>query len=243
MAERLRVATDDDLPAVVGHGDARSLFAVLDRPAPSTAWLARLPINLHTEVRFARVRDVLLEGPGLLSPAEQARNARLRHSADRDAHRAAHLLVRRVAARLMGAHPDEVEIAQECADCHKTDHGRPFVVGHPELFVSLSHTRHRVAAIASTRPCGVDVEPVRPVMDSVRRLVLTDAEARQVAESADPATGFARLWVAKEAMVKAGLGDLATAHEWPALTAPAMRQWTGGPAGQPHVGAWLVTDA
>lgn len=242
MPEHLRVATVDDLPGVVAPGGARRLVALLDRPAPSIAWLQRLPTALHTEVRFARVGDVLIEDSGVLTAAEQARNARIRHSADRDAHRAAHLLVRRVAARLLGAHPDEVEIAQVCPECHKADHGRPHVVGHPELFVSLSHTRDRVAAIASTRPCGVDVEPVRPVMDSVRRLVLTDAEAQLVAESADPATTFARLWVAKETMVKAGLGNLSTAQDWPALTAPVIRQWTGGSAARPHVGAWLVSD-
>src|SRR5690606_28126603 len=110
------------------------------------------------EVRFARVHDVLAEDGGHLTATESARNARLRHPSDRDAHRAARLLTRRVAARLLGLAPELVEIGQECADCGSTEHGRPFVISHSGLFVSLSHTRGRVAAIAATRPCGIDVE-------------------------------------------------------------------------------------
>lgn len=233
-----------------GHGRTAPIPLAGERTEPGTAsrWKdPRRPVALPAvEVRFARVDDVLASSGGALTALETARNQRLRHPADRAAHRAAHLLVRRVAARLLAAPADEVEIAQLCPTCGGTDHGRPHVVGHPSLFVSLSHTRDRVAAIAAHRPCGIDVEPVRPVTDALRHRVLTAAELRRVQTSEDPATTFTRIWAAKEAMVKAGLGTLADAATWPA-SAPSLQQWTGGtpntysPGGTRYVGAWLVT--
>ena len=193
----------------------------------------------RVEVRFARVGDVLADSGGRLTELELTRNARLRHPEDRAAHLAAHLLVRRVAATLAGRTADELTVAQACTTCGGAGHGRPYLPGLPRLFVSLSHTRARVAAIAAPRPCGIDVERVRPVTDAVRRQVLTAAERLYVDKAIKPHIAFSRLWTAKEAMVKAGLGTLADAADWPA--SPAARQWTGGSADELHVGSWLVS--
>jgi len=191
-----------------------------------------------TQIRFARVADVLAGTGGRLNAGELARNARLRHRDDRDAHRAAHLLVRRVAARLLAVSADDLDLAHRCPGCGSDRHGRPRLVGHDGTFVSLSHTRGMVAAIAATRPCGIDVERVRAVTAAVRRQVLTAEELRSVGVAADPATAFTRIWVAKEAMVKAGLGTLDTAGTWSAPAPPVVRHWSGEATG--YVGAWFV---
>lgn len=223
-------------------------LSVVEWVEPSRPRRARRLQAPFTEVRFARVCDVLTSPEGHLTTIELTRNARLRHPADREAHLAAHLLVRHVAATSLGTDPDEVEIRQHCPDCNGTDHGRPHVVGH-DLFVSLSHTRERVAAIASPHPCGIDVERVRPVADAVRRHVLTADELRHVDGADDPATAFTRLWVAKEAAVKAGLGTLSDAGTRPApplagsggaSLGPVRHQWSGGPPDAAHVGAWVL---
>nr|WP_275940895.1 4'-phosphopantetheinyl transferase superfamily protein [Nocardioides zeae] len=76
----------------------------------------------------------------------------------------------------------------------------------------MSHARGWVAAAAATRPCGIDVETVRPV--APLHGVLTADEAAELAElpAAARSSAFLRLWTRKEAVVKtgaAGLEDLA----------------------------------
>lgn len=160
-----------------------------------------------TVVRFASVEEVLgdarLSGVAL-TDAERARHDRLRFTVDRDAYRTAHLLVRACAADLLGAVPDRVRLEQHCPRCGAAGHGRPSVAGEPGLFVSLSHTRGYVAAVAATAPCGIDVQTI--ATDVIPRAVLGRERAWLDAQE-DRLLGFTRLWVRKEALVKAGLAD------------------------------------
>ncbi|MGH3354000.1 MAG: 4'-phosphopantetheinyl transferase family protein [Nocardioides sp.] len=157
-------------------------------------------------VRFAPLSEV--DGDlGLLTAAELARHGRLIAEADKQAYAAAHVLVRECAAELLGTTRDEVRIVQRCARCGKTEHGAPSVAGST-LRVSLSHTRGYVAAVAATRPCGIDVETVSRGPDRA----LSPREAAWVAGQDDAAYAFTRLWVRKEALVKAGHGDMAAAQ-------------------------------
>ena len=41
------------------------------------------------------------------------------------------------------------------------EHGKPFIVGHPEIFFNLSHCKEAVACAISDQPVGIDVESVR----------------------------------------------------------------------------------
>jgi 4'-phosphopantetheinyl transferase len=174
--------------------------------------------------------------PGLLSAAELARRDRLRHLADRAAYAAAHLLAREVAAELLGVTADRVDLRQRCPGCGAIGHGRPEVLGVPEVFVSLAHTRRHVAAIAAPAPCGIDVEEAVP-----GRLVagaLAERERRWVARQREPGRAFARLWTRKEALVKAGVGSLADAAALDVLDDDG-RRW-GGWESEDHVGSWVV---
>lgn len=193
-----------------------------------------------TAVRFLAV-DEALAGPAIrLTSTEQARLDRLRSERDRESYLGAHMAVRVCVAELLGAEPRDVEIAQECPDCRRTDHGRPFVVGAPDLHVSLSHTRGWVAAVAAHAPCGIDVEEVREVRAGVPRRVLSDVEQGWVAEQPDRVSAFARLWARKEAFVKAGLGSIDDAARIRVLDDPRVRDWD--PTAPERVaGAWLVT--
>ena len=160
---------------------------------------------------LARPQDVLrIWGGHLLTTGEQRRAGALRHRADRDAHLAAHLLVRHCAAALTGQPVESLELVQECAVCGSTEHGRPSIAGLPELHVSLAHTRGAVVAGADRRPIGVDVEGLRTTdLDpAVLAATLTAAEAARVRAASDPPSAFLRHWVRKECLVKVGLVTL-----------------------------------
>ncbi len=158
--------------------------------------------------RFVPVDEVLGD-PRLsgveLSRTEIARWQRLRFEVDRDAYRAAHLLVRACAGELLDLGPERLPLQQQCPRCGSTEHGRPSIAGEPEVRVSLSHTRGHVAAVAATTACGIDVEHVAT---SIPRTAVTPRERAWLDTLADPLVDFTRLWVRKEALVKAGV-----AHE------------------------------
>lgn len=139
----------------------------------------------------------------MLAPYELRRGAALHRPPDRDDHLAAHALVREVA----GHHPERPRLLrQSCAQCGGTDHGRPRISGHPAVEVSLAHAHGWVAAVAASKRCGIDVEPLTPTTKPVAT-VLTAAEHASLRALGDTArvAGFLRLWTRKEALVKVGL--------------------------------------
>jgi 4'-phosphopantetheinyl transferase len=154
--------------------------------------------------------DAHAPGAARLSPAESERMARLRRPSDGADFQAAHLLVRKCAARLLGAQPGDVSILQRCATCGGP-HGRPEVAGHPEVGVSLAHSRGVVAAAAGTVPVGIDVEAFPPAdAMTVGELsaALTAAEVGAIESAPDPRQAMLLAWVRKEACLKAGLVEL-----------------------------------
>ncbi len=140
-----------------------------------------------------------------LTAAEQARAASLDDPADRRDYQAAHLLVRQVAAGVLAVAAGEVTVLQVCERCGGP-HGRPFIGGHPEVQVSLSHTRGAAIAAASAGPVGADIESLRrPRFDlSLLERELTPAELAAIGGSADQHAAFLRHWTRKEALAKAG---------------------------------------
>lgn len=159
-----------------------------------------------------RTSSVLEEagGDGRLTPLEHDRMTRLRRAEDRDDFLAAHLLVRICAARLLGAGAGEITIVQRCAACGGP-HGRPEVVGHPEVGASLAHSRGVVVAAAGTVPVGVDIEAFPSLAQLTTgdfSAAFTAAEMAAIDASADPSRALLLTWVRKEACLKAGLVDL-----------------------------------
>jgi 4'-phosphopantetheinyl transferase len=154
--------------------------------------------------------EVGAPGEGRLSPAEQERMARLRRPSDGEDFQAAHLLIRKCAARLLGVRPGDVSIVQRCATCGGP-HGRPEVAGHPNVGASLAHSRGVVAAAAGTVPVGIDVEAFPPddrLVAGDLSAALTAGEIGAIESAADPQRAMLLAWVRKEACLKAGLVDL-----------------------------------
>jgi 4'-phosphopantetheinyl transferase len=82
------------------------------------------------------------------------------------------------------------------------EHGKPFIVGHPEIFFNLSHCREAVACAVSDRPIGIDVESVRQFKESLVRYTMNEREVAQIMEAERPDVAFIRLWTMKEARLK-----------------------------------------
>ena len=83
-----------------------------------------------------------------------------------------------------------------------SEHGKPSIVGYPEIHFNLSHCRSVAGCVVSSRPVGIDVEDVREYKDSLARYVLNDEEYAMVSASPQPDREFIRLWTMKESYLK-----------------------------------------
>lgn len=82
------------------------------------------------------------------------------------------------------------------------EHGKPYILGHPDLHFSLSHCRSAVTCALSDHPIGIDVESIREYHESLARYTMNDCELQQIAEAPRPDVAFIRLWTMKEALLK-----------------------------------------
>ena len=82
------------------------------------------------------------------------------------------------------------------------EHGKPSIIGHPEIHFSLSHCREAVACAVSDRPVGIDVESVQRYRESLAQYTMNDEELRLIAAAERPDVAFIRLWTMKEARLK-----------------------------------------
>lgn len=182
-----------------------------------------------------------------LNRAEREHARQFTHAADRDAYVVAHRLVRICAGRLLGVRASTLDVGHCCPHCGPgVDHGRPLIVGQPQVWVSLSHTRGYAAAIAAWVPCGIDVEanldpPVVPLR------ALASAEQRWLASRLDSPCDALQLWVRKEALIKAGAATLDRARQLCVVTAGTLAERFGGyrlDGWQSHgvTGAWAMDN-
>lgn len=149
-----------------------------------------------------------------LTAVENARAAGFRRRSDAQDFVAAHLLAREAVVLTAGGQKHDVRLASTCLECGSDRHGAPRILGAPELAVSLSHARGVVAAAVAfdAGGLGIDVEPVVAYADTnlVAAMVMTLAEQRAIAAAPDQHAAFLSFWVCKEALVKAGVAELAS---------------------------------
>jgi 4'-phosphopantetheinyl transferase len=81
-------------------------------------------------------------------------------------------------------------------------HGKPLLVGRPDIHFNLSHCREAVACVVGDRPVGIDVECIGRYKEDLVRYTMSDAEQAAIAASAEPDVAFTRLWTMKEALLK-----------------------------------------
>ncbi len=76
--------------------------------------------------------------------------------------------------------------------------GAPYVVNHPEWYLSVSHTKTSVAVLLSEYRCGIDMEETNRRFQRIRHKYLTDEELAL----SDHPHFLAIAWCAKEALYK-----------------------------------------
>ena len=138
--------------------------------------------------------------------AERRRAGRYRQRVDRQRSLTGAWLLRAAVAAQTGERPGDVLLDRTCSDCGQ-QHGRPRLPAGTGIEVSVSHAGERVA-VALTRlgEVGVDVEyaPLIEHFDhELAENTLSPRELAALAASDDPGTDFLRLWVRKEALLKA----------------------------------------
>ena len=82
------------------------------------------------------------------------------------------------------------------------EHGKPSIVGHPDIFFNLSHCKEAVACVVSDKPVGIDVESIREYKESLVNYTMNDEEIAQIKLAEAPAAFFIRLWTMKESTMK-----------------------------------------
>jgi 4'-phosphopantetheinyl transferase len=147
----------------------------------------------------------------MLSNEELAKAERFRDPQDAGGYAAAHILFRVMATRALGVATGtarDLELRRYCRSCARP-HGKPVIDG---TNLSLSRVRNTVM-IASTspgQPIGADLEATpRELPPDFDDFALSPVERRQLASS--DVVSRLRLWVAKEAVLKATGHGLATA--------------------------------
>ena len=97
-------------------------------------------------------------------------------------------------------------IRAEALSVTEDEFGKPAFDPPLGIHFNLSHAGERVMAAVSDRPVGCDVEKIAPFNEAVARECLTDGElawVKRAQPGSDRDRAFIRLWVRKEAYVKA----------------------------------------
>jgi len=113
-------------------------------------------------------------------------------------------------------------------DIAAAPNGKPFVVGRPDLFISISHSRTTLAcAVTFAGPLGIDLERPRPDRDLSGIAAFAFGPGEQRRAAAEGPDGFYRIWTLREAIAKAegiGLAQVADRQDR-ADSGPAVGDW------------------
>ncbi|MFF3559937.1 4'-phosphopantetheinyl transferase family protein [Streptomyces sp. NPDC002574] len=194
---------------------------------PPRLWLVDTAATAAAAARLA---------PDVLDAEERRRAAAFRFDHDRDAYVSAHVALRMLLGAFLGTGPGAVVFVRETCPTCGGPHGRPAVPeGRPHF--SLSHTRGLSLLAFAAGTVGADVEevPREAAADGVWQS-LHPGEVAELEALAEPdrALAFARVWVRKEAYLKAlGTG----------LSRELSADYLGtGPTPSPGPAGWRVHD-
>lgn len=146
--------------------------------------------------------EITYDPSNVLPPHELQGALKARDPIIRSRRLACRILVRCALSARIGREPEQLVF-------ETGPHGKPFLPSGPAF--NLSHSgKYLALAVRSSGRVGIDIEVVRDALDlpHLAQLYFTESEQRGIATSRDgTAQGFFRVWVRKEALLKAtGLG-------------------------------------
>ena len=116
-----------------------------------------------------------------------------------------HMLVGEILARLMIEKRFGVAFPKQ--QFARLEHGKPFLLGCPNVHFSISHSSEYVVCCVSNCPVGVDIQKIGGFDPDLAHSVCCEKELKQIEDNADSASEFTRLWTRKEAVLKrSGVG-------------------------------------
>jgi 4'-phosphopantetheinyl transferase len=185
------------------------------------------PLAGVVDVRWAHPAATA-RSTALLDSQEREKLGRLARADDRARYVAAHALLRLLVADWWRVDPATVAVTSSCPRCCRA-HGRPVVnppPGRQPLHVSLAHAGDRVVvAVTDLGPVGVDVEEDSgPSFVGFADVALDPSEQRSLARLSPDrqVPGRTRMWVRKEAVLKATGDGLSTDPRDLVVSSPAQ---------------------
>lgn len=156
-------------------------------------------MSLNSQLLMIYINDRLNdfdldEALAQLSEQRREQSLRFKHEAGRRQSAAAYLL-------LCEALQKEYGITEKPLFDYG-EHGKPTIVGHPDIHFNLSHCREAAVCVVSSQPVGIDVESFREYKDSLVRYTMNEHEQQLIAQAERPEVEFTRLWTQKEAVLK-----------------------------------------
>lgn len=90
-----------------------------------------------------------------------------------------------------------------------TKKGKPYLPGHDDIKISLSHSHEMVMCVISDNNVGCDIELIKPINLNIAKRFFSEEEYNEIIESDNKEQAFCRLWTLKESFLKVtgeGLG-------------------------------------
>lgn len=166
----------------------------------------------------------VIDDPRLFDLLDESERERASRRSDPHPFITAHALLRRLIADETGVDPRSIDFERRCATCGTDRHGKPHIIGMPEVHVSVSYgERMAVAAITGLGEVGVDVEDLESAdFDGFNSVTLDATEAVHLSTLHGDALLAARaqLWSRKEAILKATGHGLVVDPSQVLVTAP-----------------------
>lgn len=82
------------------------------------------------------------------------------------------------------------------------EHGKPFIMGHPEIHFNLSHCREAAICIIAEHPVGIDIESIREFKPTLVDYTMNEEEVFRIYQAERSDIEFIKLWTQKEAVLK-----------------------------------------
>lgn len=105
-------------------------------------------------------------------------------------------LLRQAVLDLYGLNLNDLEIAAG-------EHGKPYIVDHPEIQYNISHSGCYVVCAISGVPVGIDIQEKRVIaLDKIGRRIFSPEEYREFLKSEEKQDVFFRHWARMESYLK-----------------------------------------